>query len=83
VAKILHGVLEPQQRTLVAVGLLGLFYAAIGALRGSPGVIGRHALAFEIICEQNQMGRNFAREFRFGAIVTKEIPESREKSSHA
>ena len=33
VAKVLHGVLKPQQRTLVAVRLLCLFHAAIGALR--------------------------------------------------
>jgi hypothetical protein len=83
VAKILHGVLEPQQRTLVAVGLLGLLHAAIGALRGSLGFFGRHALAFEIICEQSQVGRNFARKLRFGVMAVEEVPESRKKSSQA
>ena len=55
--------------------LLCLFYAAIGALRGQPGIFRRHAAAFEIVGQQGKMRRNLACKLFFRTIVAEKTAQ--------
>jgi hypothetical protein len=81
-------VADPEQAVqcaaaLVAVGLLCLFNAAVGADRSQPGLFRRLAAALEVVGKQFQVGPNLACKLPFKAIVAEAIPESRKNSSQA
>ena len=72
VSNILHGLLDPEQRPLIAMSLLRLLHAAVGSLRRDPCFFRRHATAFKFLREQREMRRDLARKFILSPIVAEQ-----------
>jgi hypothetical protein len=76
VAKILQRLLNPQQRTFIAMSLLCLLHSTIGALRRKPRSARRHPSTFKILGKQGKMRLNLAGEFLLIPAVAEQAAES-------
>ena len=81
VADVLPQLVEPADRTCVALRLLGLLDAAEGAARGEARLLGRQALADEVVFELAQVGRHLAGQLALGAAGTQERQQAHEEAT--
>jgi hypothetical protein len=73
---------EPHERSGIAVERLGLINAAERASRCEPRFVRAHALPPKRVFEEREVGGDLARELRFGARRIQKAEDPVDKPSH-
>jgi hypothetical protein len=74
------GLLQPQRRAFIAVGLFCLFHAPESAPCRQHRFFMRHAPPFEVVGEEGEVRVDFAGEVFLGPLVAEETTELRDRS---
>src|SRR5215470_2131787 len=83
--RVLHvpaRIVEPGERTSVAMAVLHLFDAAERTLRRDARVLAVHAAALKFGFEQREMSRRLARQFVFRASGPKDVDQPQQRAPH-